>query len=41
MGKMIDGVWTTQRYHPDDEGRFQREETVFHGRNPDAQHGRG
>jgi putative glutathione S-transferase len=41
MGKMIDGEWTTKWYGSDEEGRFQREDTVFHGRveaDTDAEH---
>ncbi len=41
MGKMIDGTWTTEWYGSDEEGHFQREETVFHGRvsaAPGAEH---
>jgi putative glutathione S-transferase len=30
MGKMIEGEWTTEWYSSDDEGHFQREDTVFH-----------
>jgi glutathionyl-hydroquinone reductase len=32
MGKMINGQWSTEWYESDEEGRFQREDTVFHGR---------
>jgi len=31
MGRLVDGEWTTQWYTPDEKGRFQREETKFHG----------
>ncbi|MFP4597068.1 MAG: glutathione S-transferase family protein [Persicimonas sp.] len=32
MGKMIEGEWTTEWYGSDEAGRFEREDTVFHGR---------
>ncbi|QDG53302.1 glutathione S-transferase family protein [Persicimonas caeni] len=41
MGKMIDGEWTTEWYGSDEEGHFQREDTVFHGRvdaQPESEH---
>jgi putative glutathione S-transferase len=41
MGKMIDGEWTTEWYGSDEEGHFQREDTVFRGRveaDPESEH---
>jgi glutathionyl-hydroquinone reductase len=32
MGMLINGVWSTEWYQPDKEGRFVRPQTVFHGR---------
>lgn len=32
MGRLVDGKWTTEWYKPDAEGRFVRDETVFHNR---------
>jgi putative glutathione S-transferase len=31
MGQLIDGVWSTEWYPPDEEGRFQRPATRFRG----------
>ena len=30
MGRLIDGRWSTEWYHPDAKGRFVREDTKFH-----------
>ncbi|WP_373048369.1 glutathione S-transferase family protein [Vulgatibacter sp.] len=32
MGRLIDGVWTTQGYRSDEKGRFERDQTTFRDR---------